>query len=89
MVRCFAKRKKQSNQWEGMRPLTQKVEVEFVVRKLELVDQAQPQQFVVLEGFLGIFHPQHRVVELPFRLVDHGCEGCSSRWARKLLDQLL
>lgn len=39
------------------------VEVEFVVRELELVDLLHAEELVELDGFLGVLDPQHGVVE--------------------------
>jgi hypothetical protein len=43
---------------------TQKVQIEFVVWKGKFVDLGQPKETVILERFLRVLHPEHRVVEL-------------------------
>ena len=46
--------------------LTKEVEIEFGFGLGELVDETQAEQFVIVDRFLGIFHPEHCMVELPF-----------------------
>ena len=46
--------------------LTKEVEIELGFRLRELIDKTQAEQFVVLDRFLGIFHPKHCVIKLPF-----------------------
>ena len=56
------------------------VEIEFCIGVLDLVDEFEAEKLIILDGFFGVFDPQHGVVELVLgRIGRHGCKSSTAR----------